>query len=315
MTHGYKNVLGEERIQTPLFETGNATLDAVLTDWFFGTGGATNLTNAGNIASAFASGAAAIALVLTATGISGAEAFGTAGVSTGVNLTNAGNIASAEVFGAPGVSYSLTPAGLGSGAAYGNPSLTPVLSAIGLVSGESLGSPAVSLTVTPTGIAGGEAFGTASVEEVAAPWLYPVGIDGAEVLGKPTVAQAAPPLELNLNKLVIPPSSIPHQAVDRNQVQAFLDLEATRMRAQIKLKKALLQEEIDAAQTKADKEIQERIENAKKDRHHDNNHLDFQMQRLQEEEKAVARMQNKRRLEDGRAILADKRLEERKRRK
>ena len=82
-----------------------------------------------------------------------------------------------------------------------------------------------------------------------------------------------------------------------------------------KLKKALLQEEIDAAQTKADKEIQERIENAKKDRHHDNKHLDFQMQRLQEEEKAVARMQNKRRLEDGRAILADKRLEERKRRK
>jgi hypothetical protein len=37
MTHGYKNIFGEERIRVSLFQTGNVALDAVLTDWFFGS--------------------------------------------------------------------------------------------------------------------------------------------------------------------------------------------------------------------------------------------------------------------------------------
>jgi len=36
MTHGYKNIFGEERIGTALFQTGG-TVDAVAADWFFGT--------------------------------------------------------------------------------------------------------------------------------------------------------------------------------------------------------------------------------------------------------------------------------------
>jgi hypothetical protein len=35
MSNSFKNVFGEERIQTPLFETGNAVLDSILYDWFF----------------------------------------------------------------------------------------------------------------------------------------------------------------------------------------------------------------------------------------------------------------------------------------
>jgi len=110
-------------------------------------------------------------------------------------------------------------------------------------------------------------------------------------------------------------SFIPAQVIDRTQVQKFLDLEASRMRARINVQKKNLQDEMDEAQRRAEEETRQRIEDAKKDRHHTNNHLDFRMQRLQEEERAVARMQNKLRLEDGRAILADKRLEAPKKRR
>ncbi len=38
MTHGYRNIFGEERIQTALFETGTGNVvKIILTDWFFGT--------------------------------------------------------------------------------------------------------------------------------------------------------------------------------------------------------------------------------------------------------------------------------------
>lgn len=36
MTHGFKNIFGEERMATPLFQTGGV-VSAVAADWFFGT--------------------------------------------------------------------------------------------------------------------------------------------------------------------------------------------------------------------------------------------------------------------------------------
>jgi hypothetical protein len=104
------------------------------------------------------------------------------------------------------------------------------------------------------------------------------------------------------------------QHVDRNQVQQFLDLEAGRMRERLRAQKKDLQEEIEEAERKLDAERQERVRDAEKARPK-NIDLEFRMKRLEEEEKAVTRMQSKLRLEDGRAVLKDKRLEEKKRRK
>ena len=36
MANGFRNILGEERIETWLFQIGNTILDAILNDWFFG---------------------------------------------------------------------------------------------------------------------------------------------------------------------------------------------------------------------------------------------------------------------------------------
>lgn len=35
MADGFKNILGEERVQNSQFQTGNTVIDAVFTDWFF----------------------------------------------------------------------------------------------------------------------------------------------------------------------------------------------------------------------------------------------------------------------------------------
>jgi hypothetical protein len=202
----YRNIFGEERIQVPLFETGNATLDAILNDWFFGGG----ISGAGNIASAFAAGLAVISLTLSPVSITGAEAVGQPTVSVGVNLTNAGNIAGAEAFGQPGLSYSVSGAGnIVTAGAYGSPSVSQTVTANGIVVEAAYGQPALSLTITPTGIvtgagfgdgsvsqeislsgiSGAEAFGTAAVEEIVPTNLYPVSIVGGEAFGTATITR------------------------------------------------------------------------------------------------------------------------------
>lgn len=209
MTHGYKNRFGEERIQVSLFQTGNATLDAILADWFFGAAGG-NLTNAGNIAGAFAAGVAAIALALSPVSVGGAEAFGSPSVVAGVNLTNAGNIAGAEAFGQPGLSYSIvgagnivtaeafgspsvvetiTASGIATAGAYGQPALSLTITPTGIVTGEALGGGAVSQTVSPSGVSGAEVFGTTVVEEIVATPLYPASIVGGEEFGTATITR------------------------------------------------------------------------------------------------------------------------------
>ena len=180
MAHGYKNVLSEPRITVPLFDAGGERR-TVASDWFFGPGG---ISNAGNIASAFAAGAAVISLALTANGIAGAEAFGQPSVSAGANLTNAGNIAGAEAFGQPGLSANLTASGVATGAAYGSPSAIEVATATGIGTGEAYGQPGVSQTVTPTGIGTGAAYGSPSLAQN----VVPSGIGTGAAYGSPTVS-------------------------------------------------------------------------------------------------------------------------------
>ena len=300
MAHGYKNVLGEERIQVPLFQTGDATLDAVLTDWFFGTaaGGGVTATLAIALAVATVSGTGGVAVTAT-----GAATLGAATLSSSaqipVSAAGSATLGAATLAGAG-------PVAVGASLAQ----------SLGSASLASTGSVPVAGTFTATleaatVVASGSASG-GPVEATLTVTLAGVTATGTVVV---TGVVAAPPPRFYLNKIVIPQASVPAQHVDRNQVQRFLDLEAGRMRARLAVEKKNLQDEIDEAQRHAEQEIRERIEDAKKDRHHTNNHLDFEMGRLKEEERAVSRFQNKLRLEDGRAILADKRLEAPKKRR
>jgi hypothetical protein len=82
MTHGYRNALGEDRIQVPLFQTGNATLDAILTDWFFGTvaqGGPVTGTLAVTLGALTAAGTGALRISATAASTLGAMTLSSTG--------------------------------------------------------------------------------------------------------------------------------------------------------------------------------------------------------------------------------------------
>jgi hypothetical protein len=100
MAHGYRNIFGEERVQGPLFQTGNATLDAILTDWFFGTvqQGPPTATLAVTLESATLVGAGAIPVGATAAAtLADAALAGTAPVA--VSASGAATLADAVLAG------------------------------------------------------------------------------------------------------------------------------------------------------------------------------------------------------------------------
>jgi len=210
MAHGYKAFVGENCDESSGFgeeDTVTGTLETVLTDWLFGPA-LGNLSNVGNIASAFAAGLAAIALALSPVSIGGAEGFGQPSVSVVTYLTNVGNIASAATMGQPSVRPNLAPAGIASVGAYGTPSASQVIASNGITSGAGFGQGVVGLTIAPAGIGAGgafgngavvqivaassiggaEAFGTPELEEITEAWLYPASIIDADEYGQPSLA-------------------------------------------------------------------------------------------------------------------------------
>lgn len=127
--------------------------------------------------------------VLSPTGITSAEAFGTLVIAPGQVASQPTGIASAEVFGTLTVSPSVgvTPTGVGSAEAFGSFTVVPgVVSVLptGVPTGETFGTLLVApgqVAVLPTGIASGEAFGTFSI--IAAFSVSPTGIGSAEAFG------------------------------------------------------------------------------------------------------------------------------------
>ncbi len=141
------------------------------------------------------------AQTITPTGISTAETFGTAVLTTGPVTVTPSGIGSTEAFGtatvtAPPPSQTITvTAGIATAEALGSPTITPgavTLTPSGIASGEAFGTTVVSpgsVTITPTGVASTEAFGTAVVRVVQT--VAPTGIGSAEALGTPTLTTGA----------------------------------------------------------------------------------------------------------------------------
>jgi len=170
MTHGYWNVLGDERITSPMFQTGDATLDVILTDWFFGTD-----DNA--------------AYIVGAGGIASAETFGSPALS--VSVAGAGAIPSAEVLGQPSVKATIGGAGaIPTAEALGQPAIGVGVSAAGVPSGEALGQPALAARIAAAGIPSEEAVGTPSLGWAGADHEITGagGIASVEAFGAPTIA-------------------------------------------------------------------------------------------------------------------------------
>lgn len=195
MTHGYRNVFGDERVTVSVFETGNTVLDTIFTDWFFGPSGPA-ITNAGNIASAEVVGQPTLVLNLTNTGIiAGAEAFGVPTVSVGIELTDAGNITGAEAFGTSGLSVGVSADALASSGVIPAPAVSLSVAASSVVPGEVFGQPEIGATVLANAISSGEAFGEATLVAI----VEPAGILSEELFGTPSV----------FTGYIISPDSIP----------------------------------------------------------------------------------------------------------
>jgi len=190
VTHGYRNVFGDERVTVSLFETGNPLLDTILGDWFFGLSVGV-LSVVGNIASGEVFGQPGLVPNLTNVGaITGAEAFGVPVVSSITFLTNAGAIASAETVNSPVISLWVSPAAIASAEAFGSSSVQPGVSPNAIVSAETFGSPAILAIVLPAGIVSGETLGQPSV---GVPLTDVGDIVSAEALGQPTTSLSVLP--------------------------------------------------------------------------------------------------------------------------
>jgi hypothetical protein len=190
MTHGYWNVLGDERITSPMFQTGDATLDVILTDWFFGTDdNAAYIVGAGGIASAETFGSPALSVSVAGAGaIPSAEVFGQPSVKA--TIGGAGAIPTAEALGQPGVAAGIGSAGIPSAEALGQPAIGVGMSAAGVPSGEALGQPALAARIAAAGIPSEEAVGTPSLGWAGADHEITGagGIASVEAFGAPTIA-------------------------------------------------------------------------------------------------------------------------------
>jgi len=99
----YRNVFGEERIQVPLFETGNATIDAILADWFFGASGSQGFVDLAASIAGVEANQAAIQLIRNLAASGSGSATASADLQKLVDL--AASIAGATAIAAEGNVY------------------------------------------------------------------------------------------------------------------------------------------------------------------------------------------------------------------
>jgi hypothetical protein len=127
------------------------------------------------------------------TGISSVETFGTPSVTVGAVTVTPTGITSAEAFGDTVVSSRslIAPDGIASGEAFGGPSVTAgaiTVAPTGIGSEEAFGSPTLTtgpVTVSPSGIASGETFGASTLTSEVT--ITPAGIASIEAAGTPTL--------------------------------------------------------------------------------------------------------------------------------
>jgi len=130
-----------------------------------------------------------------------------------------------------------------------------------------------------------------------------ITLDAVALAGVGTVVTPPPP-----RPLVISPDMAwaGRVVIDPGITQRFLDQQAKRMRVEIKLKQQLIRDAQEQQKSIEEKERQQRVEWANLPRPRTGD-LDYELERLKEEERAVARMQNKQRLAAGRKKLEEKR--------
>lgn len=162
MAHGYKSILGDERIETRLFQTGNTVFDAVMTDWFFGSAsqGSISITGAGNIATAEAIGSLALMLLLTSAGIVSTEAQGSPAIA--VSIASIG-IISVESTGFLDALLWVATSGVVGNEVIGSSDITAVLAPLSVLPEEQSGSPNIGLALIPLGIVSSEGIGLSCV--------------------------------------------------------------------------------------------------------------------------------------------------------
>lgn len=125
------------------------------------------------------------------TGITSAEAFGTAVVTCGAVTVEPTGIASSEAFGTPNVVKYVSPTGIPSAEDVGTPTITldtAILQPSGIPSAEAFGTAVIQpgpVTVEPVGIASQEALGTPLLTLK----IVPTGIPSEEAVGDPEVTQ------------------------------------------------------------------------------------------------------------------------------
>lgn len=148
------------------------------------TGGATQVTGVGAIASAEAFGTAKIRRWLGPGAVSTGEAFGAAALR---RLLAAVGVASGEQFGTPRLVRWVGPGGTASLEAFGRPTILGGIQGISVTGAgaigslEAFGTPALRRILAAAAIGSGEAFGTAKTVR----FLGPAGVASAQSLGSP----------------------------------------------------------------------------------------------------------------------------------
>lgn len=141
------------------------------------------------ISSAQAIGTASVERAVSATGIASAEAHGTAHLARTVDPAG---VASAEAFGTAGFDDGLLATGVASAETFGTAQIERAISATSVASTETIGSGVVGPSLGATGVASAEAHGTASLDRTIAA----TGIPSATVIGTALVLadSVAPPV-------------------------------------------------------------------------------------------------------------------------
>lgn len=150
--------------------------------WYVAWRGVVSIAPSG-ITSAEAFGTAALSIDIVSQSIASAEAFGTAVLT--LNVT-AQAISSAEAFGSASLSIDIAAQSIASTETFGTPSLAVDVTIVttSITSAEAFGTALLTLFLTPAAIDSAEAFGSASIVPGAVS-ILPVGIDSAETIPQP----------------------------------------------------------------------------------------------------------------------------------
>lgn len=165
--------------------TGGGTITAtgITSAEAFGTAQINLTVNPTAIASAEAFGTPIIQLVIAPTAVASLEAFGTHQINLSINA--AGGLASEEAFGDTVVQSGLQifPSGIVSLEEFGAATINQTITAIAIATAEAFGTATVQLGIAPAGIGSLEAFGSHRIML----GISPSGIASVEAFGDPTI--------------------------------------------------------------------------------------------------------------------------------